>query len=158
MRALLPAVFRAVIPAYQVVPIGTSTCTRSPSLQGGTLPPTHAQGEYRHRLVAHHQATLACPHLEHTASRSDRSHSGDGGPQQSEDESSHSRYRRVSACPGRSSRGRPLPGHGPHLYRFHLYALDTHIDLTAVPDAEHLPAAMKGHVLASGTLSGTRQS
>lgn len=51
---------------------------------------------------------------------------------------------------------RPLPGHGPHHYRFHLYALDDRIDLAQVPDVDHLPAALNGHVLASGTLSGTR--
>jgi phosphatidylethanolamine-binding protein (PEBP) family uncharacterized protein len=50
---------------------------------------------------------------------------------------------------------RPLPGHGPHVYRFHLYALDAHVELT---DLEHLPAALDGHVLASGTLTGTRTS
>jgi hypothetical protein len=51
---------------------------------------------------------------------------------------------------------RPLPGHGPHRYRLHLYALDTDVDLAAVADIEHLPSALKGHVLASGTLTGTR--
>ena len=53
---------------------------------------------------------------------------------------------------------RPVPGHGPHRYRFHLYALDTPIDLSTVEDAAHLPAALAGHVLASGTLTGTRTS
>ena len=51
---------------------------------------------------------------------------------------------------------RPLPGHGAHRYRFHLYALDTDIDLTKVADAGRLPSALAGHVLASGTLTGTR--
>ncbi|MDN3358551.1 YbhB/YbcL family Raf kinase inhibitor-like protein [Actinomadura sp. DC4] len=51
---------------------------------------------------------------------------------------------------------RPLPGHGAHRYRFHLYALDTDVDFTKVADAEHLPPALAGHVLASGTLTGTR--
>jgi hypothetical protein len=53
---------------------------------------------------------------------------------------------------------RPVPGHGPHRYRFHLYATDTDIDFTKVGDAGHLPSALKGHVLASGTLTGTRTS
>ena len=53
---------------------------------------------------------------------------------------------------------RPVPGHGIHRYRFHLYALDTDVDFTKVGDAEHLPSAIKGHVLASGTLTGTRTS
>lgn len=60
--------------------------------------------------------------------------------------------------PGTYAGPRPLPGHGPHRYRFHLYALDTPLDLTTVPDAGHLPAALAGHVLASGTLTGTRTS
>lgn len=51
---------------------------------------------------------------------------------------------------------RPLPGHGVHRYRFHLYALDTRADFAAIGDAGSLPAALEGHVLASGTLTGTR--
>jgi Raf kinase inhibitor-like YbhB/YbcL family protein len=51
---------------------------------------------------------------------------------------------------------RPLPGHGTHRYRFHLYALDTDIDLTDVPGMQAVPSALAGHVLASGTLTGTR--
>lgn len=53
---------------------------------------------------------------------------------------------------------RPLPGHGAHRYRFHLYALDTDVDFTQVANAEQLPSALAGHVLASGTLTGTRTS
>jgi Raf kinase inhibitor-like YbhB/YbcL family protein len=51
---------------------------------------------------------------------------------------------------------RPLPGHGPHRYRFHLYALDTDVDLAKVASPAQLPSALAGHVLASGTLTGTR--
>jgi hypothetical protein len=51
---------------------------------------------------------------------------------------------------------RPLPGHGAHRYRFHLYALDTAVDFAQVGGGEHLPSALAGHVLASGTLTGTR--
>ncbi|WP_062464728.1 YbhB/YbcL family Raf kinase inhibitor-like protein [Demequina soli] len=51
---------------------------------------------------------------------------------------------------------RPLPGHGPHHYRFHLYALDAQVDLATIPAAEHLAPQLSGHVLASGTLTGTR--
>ncbi|UOZ02855.1 YbhB/YbcL family Raf kinase inhibitor-like protein [Amycolatopsis sp. WQ 127309] len=51
---------------------------------------------------------------------------------------------------------RPLPGHGTHRYRFHLYALDAAVDFTGVADAQAVPAALAGHVLASGTLTGTR--
>lgn len=53
---------------------------------------------------------------------------------------------------------RPLPGHGPHHYRIHLYALNASVDLAALSGVEQLPAAVSGHVLASGTLSGTRTS
>lgn len=51
---------------------------------------------------------------------------------------------------------RPLPGHGPHRYGFHLVALDVPLDLTAVADQAVLLAAVDGHVLAAGTLWGTR--
>ena len=49
---------------------------------------------------------------------------------------------------------RPIPGHGPHRYRFHLFALDEAIpgDVTT---AKGLLTAMRGHVLARGTLTGT---
>lgn len=60
--------------------------------------------------------------------------------------------------PGKYAGPRPLPGHGTHHYRFHLYALDYHVDLAAAADIEHLPAALQGHILASGTLTGTRAS
>jgi Raf kinase inhibitor-like YbhB/YbcL family protein len=53
---------------------------------------------------------------------------------------------------------RPIPGHGPHRYRFHVYALDTALDLDGVRGTEQLLAAVDGHVLASGTLEGTRES
>ncbi|OBH81629.1 phosphatidylethanolamine-binding protein [Mycobacterium scrofulaceum] len=49
---------------------------------------------------------------------------------------------------------RPISGHGQHHYRFHLFAIDR-----AVPDsvttAKALLAAMSGHVLARGVLTGT---
>jgi phosphatidylethanolamine-binding protein (PEBP) family uncharacterized protein len=35
---------------------------------------------------------------------------------------------------------RPLPGHGPHRYRYHLYALDTDVDLTKVADLQAVPS------------------
>lgn len=59
---------------------------------------------------------------------------------------------------GRYAGPRPLPGHGTHHYRFHLYALDAPVDLSAVGDVDHLSAAVDGHVLASGMLTGTRAS
>ncbi len=60
--------------------------------------------------------------------------------------------------PGTYAGPRPLPGHGTHHYRFHLYALDSRVDVAEVADAERLPAALGGHVLASGSLTGTRTS
>jgi len=49
---------------------------------------------------------------------------------------------------------RPIPGHGVHRYRFHLFALDRPIpeDATSV---KAVLAAASGHVLARGTLTGT---
>jgi phosphatidylethanolamine-binding protein (PEBP) family uncharacterized protein len=60
--------------------------------------------------------------------------------------------------PGRYAGPRPLPGHGSHCYRFHLYAIDTHVDVSAITDPEQLPGLLAGRVLASGTLTGTRTS
>ena len=68
-------------------------------------------------------------------------------------------------CPGirflRTYRGhhgyagpRPIPGHGPHRYRFHVLALDAVMPDT-VTNTKGLLAAMRGHVLARGTLTGT---
>lgn len=49
---------------------------------------------------------------------------------------------------------RPIPGHGPHRYRFHVLALDRSIpdDATSI---KAVLAAASGHVLARGTLTGT---
>jgi Raf kinase inhibitor-like YbhB/YbcL family protein len=49
---------------------------------------------------------------------------------------------------------RPIPGHGPHRYRFHVFAIDTPIP-DDIATAKALLAAMAGHVLARGTLTGT---
>ncbi|WAC93206.1 YbhB/YbcL family Raf kinase inhibitor-like protein [Mycobacterium sp. Aquia_213] len=49
---------------------------------------------------------------------------------------------------------RPIPGHGPHRYRFHVFAIDTPVP-EDVATAKALLAAMAGHVLARGTLTGT---
>jgi phosphatidylethanolamine-binding protein (PEBP) family uncharacterized protein len=48
---------------------------------------------------------------------------------------------------------RPIPGHGPHRYRFHVFAIDKPIP-DDVSTAKALLAAMAGHVLARGTLTG----
>jgi phosphatidylethanolamine-binding protein (PEBP) family uncharacterized protein len=49
---------------------------------------------------------------------------------------------------------RPIPGHGPHRYRFHVLALDRRVpdDATSV---KKVLASATGHVLARGTLTGT---
>lgn len=49
---------------------------------------------------------------------------------------------------------RPIPGHGPHRYRFHVVALDRRVpdDTTSV---KAVLAVASGHVLARGTLTGT---
>lgn len=48
---------------------------------------------------------------------------------------------------------RPIPGHGPHHYRFHVFALDEPI-AKSVTSAKSLLAAMRRHVLARGVLTG----
>jgi phosphatidylethanolamine-binding protein (PEBP) family uncharacterized protein len=49
---------------------------------------------------------------------------------------------------------RPIPDHGPHRYRFHLFALDEPIP-NSVTTAKALLKQMAGHVLARGVLTGT---
>jgi phosphatidylethanolamine-binding protein (PEBP) family uncharacterized protein len=49
---------------------------------------------------------------------------------------------------------RPIPGHGPHYYRFHVLALDEPIP-DHVSTAKALLKQMAGHVLARGVLTGT---
>jgi hypothetical protein len=49
---------------------------------------------------------------------------------------------------------RPIPGHGPHHYRFHVFAIDEPI-ADSVTSTKALLAAMSGHVLARGVLTGT---
>jgi phosphatidylethanolamine-binding protein (PEBP) family uncharacterized protein len=49
---------------------------------------------------------------------------------------------------------RPIPGHGPHHYRFQLFAVDDTIP-DSVTTAKALLARMRGHVLARGVLTGT---
>jgi Raf kinase inhibitor-like YbhB/YbcL family protein len=49
---------------------------------------------------------------------------------------------------------RPIPGHGPHHYRFHVFALDAPIP-DHVATANALLKQMAGHVLARGVLTGT---
>jgi Raf kinase inhibitor-like YbhB/YbcL family protein len=49
----------------------------------------------------------------------------------------------------------PPPGHGVHHYHFQLFALDRQLALSGKVEREQLLEAMKGHVLAEGTLVGT---
>lgn len=49
----------------------------------------------------------------------------------------------------------PPTGHGPHHYLFQVYALDTVLELDASPGRGAVVDAMRGHVLAKGTLTGT---
>src|ERR1700744_6556125 len=49
---------------------------------------------------------------------------------------------------------RPIPGHGPHHYRFQVFAIDETI-ADSVTSTKTLLAAMSGHVLARGGLTGT---
>jgi Raf kinase inhibitor-like YbhB/YbcL family protein len=49
---------------------------------------------------------------------------------------------------------RPIPGHGPHHYRFLVFALDQKIP-HSVADRKALLAAMAGHVVARGGLTGS---
>jgi Raf kinase inhibitor-like YbhB/YbcL family protein len=48
----------------------------------------------------------------------------------------------------------PPSGHGPHRYRFHLYALDAPLATSGKLEKENLIAAMAGHVLDEGELVG----
>jgi phosphatidylethanolamine-binding protein (PEBP) family uncharacterized protein len=49
---------------------------------------------------------------------------------------------------------RPIPGHGPHCYRFLVFALDEPV-AGSVTKAKALVKRMAGHVLARGVLTGT---
>jgi Raf kinase inhibitor-like YbhB/YbcL family protein len=49
---------------------------------------------------------------------------------------------------------RPIPGHGPHHYRFQVLAIDEPI-ADSITSTKALLAAMTGHVLARGVLTGT---
>jgi Raf kinase inhibitor-like YbhB/YbcL family protein len=49
----------------------------------------------------------------------------------------------------------PLPGHGQHRYLFQLFALDRRLDLQSPPSRVKLKAAMRGHVMSKGVMTGT---
>ena len=48
----------------------------------------------------------------------------------------------------------PCPPEGSHRYRFHVFALNTDLDLEAGSKKAQMKKAMKGHILAKGTLLG----
>jgi Raf kinase inhibitor-like YbhB/YbcL family protein len=50
----------------------------------------------------------------------------------------------------------PPPG-APHRYFFRLYSLDTALNLPPGVNRSDLEAAMRGHILARGTIMGTYQ-
>ncbi len=57
---------------------------------------------------------------------------------------------------GKLGYGGPDPPEGkPHRYVFHLYALDRKLDLPAAATREQLAAAVTGHVLGAGELTGS---
>jgi hypothetical protein len=63
---------------------------------------------------------------------------------------------------GKNARGKlrydgpgALPGHGPHHYVFEVFALDCWLSFDRAPNKADMIAAMKGHVLATGRLTGT---
>ena len=49
----------------------------------------------------------------------------------------------------------PPRGHGPHRYAFQLFALDEVPSVSKAPGRSALVAALRGHVIAKGTLVGT---
>jgi Raf kinase inhibitor-like YbhB/YbcL family protein len=53
--------------------------------------------------------------------------------------------------------GGPQPPSGTHRYFFHLYALDTELDLPAGASRQELDRAMKGHVLEQAQFMGRFQ-
>jgi Raf kinase inhibitor-like YbhB/YbcL family protein len=55
---------------------------------------------------------------------------------------------------GKTGYGGPCPSRGEHRYVFHLYALDTVLDLTPGADRSKLEAAIAGHVLEQAEFYG----
>lgn len=49
----------------------------------------------------------------------------------------------------------PCPPSGTHHYHFHVYALDTKLDLPVNTDKNALLKAMEGHIIGQGELIGT---
>ena len=58
---------------------------------------------------------------------------------------------------GRPGYGGPCPPSGIHHYHFHLFALDTKLDLPSSASEETLREVMAGHILATAELIGLYQ-
>jgi Raf kinase inhibitor-like YbhB/YbcL family protein len=58
---------------------------------------------------------------------------------------------------GKTGYHAPCPPSGSHRYYFHVYALDSALDIEAGANREVLQKAMKTHILAKGTLMGHYQ-
>jgi len=66
---------------------------------------------------------------------------------------------RIVGMSGKNSAGKtgyhgPCPPSGSHRYYFHVFALDTELDLPVGSDKSSLQKAMQPHILAKGTLMG----
>jgi Raf kinase inhibitor-like YbhB/YbcL family protein len=66
---------------------------------------------------------------------------------------------RIPGISGKNSAGKtgyhgPCPPSGYHRYYFHVFALDSSLDLPAGTDKKTLQEAMKPHVLAKGSIMG----
>jgi Raf kinase inhibitor-like YbhB/YbcL family protein len=66
---------------------------------------------------------------------------------------------RIPGISGKNGAGKtgyhgPCPPKGYHRYYFHVFALDSSLDLQGGIDKKTLHAAMKPHILAKGTLMG----
>jgi Raf kinase inhibitor-like YbhB/YbcL family protein len=55
---------------------------------------------------------------------------------------------------GKTGYGGPCPPSGVHRYYFHIYALDVELELLSGARKQELLEAMKGHILAEGSLMG----
>jgi len=51
----------------------------------------------------------------------------------------------------------PCPSNGTHHYNFHLYALDTKLDISSESEPDGLKEAMMGHVIDEARLTGLYQ-
>ncbi len=49
---------------------------------------------------------------------------------------------------------RPVPGHGPHRYHFHVLALDRTSEFASPPKLKPFLSQIVGSVVARGTLTG----